>query len=216
MLGAIIGAAVSAAGSIGNAIATKKANDKQKKELKARMRAAESDAVADRYGDWRYSGANLYFNKAAEEMKDYVAQQRAARNVTGAVDNGTAVQAAGKTIGNASAQANAQRQAVGLQMYQQDKSRADGYADKIDDLNAKQSEAATQAWTQLGQTAGNLATSLDGIGGKEKKGVKGSEASAAGANDTAGAGSTGIIDFNRAQTDTDYQQNVKKQIMGGL
>ncbi len=216
MLGAIIGAAVSAAGSIGNAIATKKANDKRKNELKARKRAAESDAVADRYGDWRYSGANLYFNKAAEEMKDYVAQQRAARNVTGAVDNGTAVQAAGKTLGNTSAQANAQRQAVGLQMYQQDKSRADGYADKIDDLNAKQSEAATQAWTQLGQTAGNLATSLDGIGGKEKKGAKGSEASAAGANDTAGAGSTGIIDFNRAQTDMDYQQNVKKQIMGGL
>ncbi len=216
MLGAIIGAAVSAAGSIGNAIATKKANDKREKELKARKRAAESDAVADRYGDWRYSGANLYFNKAAEEMKDYVAQQRAARNVTGAVDNGTAVQAAGKTLGNASAQATAQRQAVGMQMYQQDKSRADGYADKIDDLNAKQSEAATQAWTQLGQTAGNLATSLDGIGGKKKKEDEGSEASGTGANGTAGAGSTGIIDFNRAQTDTDYQQNVKKQIMGGL
>ncbi len=221
MLGAIIGAAVSAASAIGNSIATRKANKKRKRELKRREAAASSDAVADRYGDWRYSGANLYFNKAADEMKDYVAQQRAARNVTGAVDNGSAVKAAGQTIGNAAGQAAAQRQAVGMQMAQQDKQRADGYAGKIDDVNAAQSAATTQAWSQLGQTAGNLATSTgdsieSGINKKSAKQQLQFDNGNIAKPDLSSDGGNSTIDFNRAQTDVDYQNQIRKQIMGGL
>lgn len=218
MVGAIIGAAITAASAIGNHIATSKANAKRKRALKRRERAAESDAVADRYGDWRYSGANLYFNKAADEMKDYVAQQRAARNVTGAVDNGTAAKAAGQAIGNAAGQAAAQRQAVGIQMYQQDKRRADGYADKVDEVNAAQSAATTQAWSQLGQSAGSLATAIGGSGAS-KAAANGSETASGAAQQKTAAvpqSQNTTIDFNRALTDLDYQREIKKQITGGL
>lgn len=218
MLGAIIGAATSALGTIGNAISTSKANKRLKSKLEGQQAGANGDAIADRYGDWRYSGANLYFNKAAEEMKDYVAQQRAARNVTGAVDNGSAVKAAGKTIGDASAQANAQRQAVGMQMYQQDKQRANAIGDQINELDAKQSAAMTQAWSQLGQTAGNLATSIgNSIGSKAsaKTATTPTTDNATATKPITKSPNT-TIDFNRAQTDVDYQKDIKKQIMGGL
>jgi hypothetical protein len=215
MIGAIIGAGISAVGALANSIATKKKNNQIKKDLERRERAAESDAVADRYGDWRYSGANLYFNKAADEMKDYVAQQRASRNVTGAVDNGTAVKAAGQAIGNAAGQASAQRQAVGMQMAQQDKARAENIAGQINGVDAQQSAATTQAWTQLAQSAGNVASAIDS--GASKSAVVDKPNVPIVKNEVnpdikAGAG----IDFDRAQTDLDYQNYVKQAIKGGL
>lgn len=218
MIGAIIGAGISAVGAIANHIATKKRNDKIKKKQKRQQRAAEGDAVTDRYGDWRYSGANLYFNKAADEMKDYVAQQRASRNVTGAVDNGSAAKAAGQAIGNAAATAAAQRQSVGMQMAQQDKNRADNIAGQIAGVDAQQSAATTQAWTQLAQSAGNLASAIDS--GATKKADTDTAAPAATTPATEATpqtkGTTGIVDFDRAQTDLDYQQQIRKQILGGL
>ena len=220
MIGAIIGAGISAVGTIANHIATKKQNDKIKKELKRQQRAAEGDAVTDRYGDWRYSGANLYFNKAADEMKDYVAQQRASRNVTGAVDNGSAAKAAGQTIGNAAATAAAQRQSVGMQMAQQDKNRADNIAGQIAGVDAQQSAATTQAWTQLAQSAGNLASAIDsGVSAKKAKAATTTPAATTPPATEATPqtkGTTGIVDFDRAQTDLDYQQQIRKQILGGL
>lgn len=216
MIGALIGAALSAASTVGNLISTKKRNDKRIKDINTRIASANSDAVKDRYGDWRYSGAQQYFNRAAEEMKDYVAQQRAARNVTGAVDNGTAVQAAGKTLGNAAGQASAQRQAVGMQMAQQDKSRAEQLENEKDNIAAQQSAATTQAWSQLASTAGNLATSLDSAGGNGKaKTDAGNKASNTTTPEVSNS-SVSTIDFERAQTDNDYQQELKKQIKGGL
>ncbi len=214
MIGAIIGAGISAVSAIANGIATKKKNDKIKKELARRERVAESDAVTDRYGDWRYSGANLYFNKAADEMKDYVAQQRASRNVTGAVDNGSAAKAAGQAIGNVAAQASAQRQAVGMQMAQQDKARANNIAEERTGVDAQQSAATTQAWAQLAQSAGNIASAVDSATRAKiaKTDTTGADAITATPDVKAGAG----IDFNRVQTDPDYQNYVKQAIKGGL
>lgn len=214
MIGAIIGAGISAVSAIANGIATKKKNDKIKKELARRERVAESDAVTDRYGDWRYSGANLYFNKAADEMKDYVAQQRASRNVTGAVDNGSAAKAAGQAIGNVAAQASAQRQAVGMQMAQQDKARANNIAEERTGVDAQQSAATTQAWTQLAQSAGNIASAVDSATRAKiaKTDTTGADAITATPDIKAGAG----IDFNHVQTDPDYQNYVKQAIKGGL
>lgn len=214
MIGAIIGAGISAVSAIANGIATKKKNDKIKKKLARRERVAESDAVTDRYGDWRYSGANLYFNKAADEMKDYVAQQRASRNVTGAVDNGSAAKAAGQAIGNVAAQASAQRQAVGMQMAQQDKARANNIAEERTGVDAQQSAATTQAWTQLAQSAGNIASAVDSATRAKiaKTDTTGADAITATPDIKAGAG----IDFNRVQTDPDYQNYVKQAIKGGL
>lgn len=221
MLGALIGAGVSALGELGNAISTSKANKRLKAKLEGQQAGAEGDATADRYGDWRYSGSNLYFRKAADEMKDYVAQQRAARKVSGAVDNGSAVKAAGQTIGNAASQANASRQAVGMQMYQQDKQRANAISDQINQLDAQNSQAQTQAWGQLAQTAGNLATSIGssiegGISAKKaKNNIKYDNGNIEKPNLSSGNESP-IIDTERAQNDVGYQQDVRKAILGGL
>lgn len=211
MVGAIIGAAVSAGSALANWLTTKHQNEEIKEKLAAEQAAAKGQEITDRYGNWRYSGANQYFTKAAEEMKDYVRQQRGARRVTGAQNTG-AEEAAGKAIAQAAGQAAAQREAEGLQLVAQDRARYQALKDREFGLDAAQKAATTQAFSQAANAGASIAAGLDDAG-LEKGGTTTTNTPAAAAAPAAKLVATNPADPSYVkQTAPTPMQNYQQQL----